>query len=72
MHTATKMPLTTLLIPSVVRKVELHNPVKVFPHTMRHPIVGIIVDIDEKMFSIPGDKLDEISQFCNKMFLRYR
>ena len=36
------------------------NPSKVFPPTTVPPIMGIVVNVNECTFSIPGDKLHEI------------
>ena len=48
------------------------NPAKVFPPTTSLPIMGIEVDVNARTFSIPIDKLDEIWNLCNEMFLRDR
>ena len=48
------------------------NPAKVFPPTMSLPIMGIVVDVNSRTFSIPTDKLNEIWSLCNEMFLRDR
>ena len=48
------------------------KPSKVFLPTPRLSIMGIMVDIQVRTFSIPEEKLNEISQLCNEMFLRDR
>ena len=48
------------------------NPAKVFPPTTSLPIMGVVVDVNARTFSIPTDKLNEIWNLCNKMFLRDR
>ena len=48
------------------------NPSKVFPPTTVLPIMGIVVNVNERTFSIPEDKLHEIWCLCNEMFLRDR
>ena len=48
------------------------NPSKVFPPTTVLSIMGIVVNVRERTFSIPVDKLHEIWCLCNEMFLRDR
>ena len=55
----------------VIRQVGLPiNPAKVFPPTTSLPIMGIVVDVNARTFSIPTDKLNKIWSLCNEMFLR--
>ena len=54
----------------MVEKVGLPiNPAKVFPPATRLSIMGIVVDIDTCTFSIPEEKLGEMSRLCHEMFL---
>ena len=48
------------------------NPAKVFPPTTNLPIMGIVIDVNARTFSIPTEKLHKIWCQCNKMFLRDR
>ena len=48
------------------------NPAKLFPPTTSLPIMGIVADVNARTFSIPPDKLNEIWNLCNKMFLHDR
>ena len=48
------------------------NPAEVFPPITSLLIMGIVVDINARTFSIPADKLNEIWSLCNEMFLRDR
>ena len=48
------------------------NPSKVFPPTTVLSIMGIVVNVRERTFSIPIDKLHKIWCLCNEMFLRDR
>ena len=48
------------------------NESKVFAPCTRLTIMGIVVDIQARTFSIPQDKLSEIVQSCIQMFLHDR
>ena len=48
------------------------NPAKVFPPTTSLPIIGIVVDVNARTFSIPDEKLSEIWCLCHEMFVRDR
>ena len=45
------------------------NPAKVFSPIKRFAIIGIIVDVDSRTFSIEQEKLGEISRECISAFV---
>ena len=57
----------------VVKQIGLPiNASKVFPPSTELTILGITVNVQQRTFSIPPEKLKEISSICCEMLLRYQ
>ena len=48
------------------------NKSKLFPPTTKLAILGITVNVEQRTFSIPPEKREEISSICREMLLRYQ